>query len=213
MAHCGGTNGSKLFTMVLYMAAACGAIPISDLLDRASQRSDKLHSLSTTLTQDLDSHFPPIGRVIMPRPSMCHTSSLQTPNDKEQALQVSESDLLSLVRSLLQAWEDPLVVLSTSANTLPHPAQSIISNKIQELQEHSKSLGDGLVVLSGKMAPGAQTISSLPYFGGNDIGQDRISKLINFNFLLSCFRRDSHKIDSFLKILRCRAAKMLPEMC
>lgn len=149
----------------------------------------------------------------MPRPSMCHTSSLQTPSDKEQALQVSESDLLSLARSLLQAWADPLVVLSTSANTLPHPAQSTISNKIQELQEHTKSLGDGLDILSGKMGPAAQLISSLPYRGGNDIGQDRISKLVNFNFLLSCFRRDSHKIDSFLKVLRCRAAKLRPEMC
>ena len=38
-----------------------------------------------------DSHFPPIGRVIMPRPSMCHTSALQTPNDKTQVLQVSVS--------------------------------------------------------------------------------------------------------------------------
>lgn len=64
-----------------------------------------------------------------------------------------------------------------------------------------------------QMGPAAQTISSLPYRGDNDIGQDRISKLINFNFLLSCLRRDSHKIDSFLKVLRCRAAKMLPEMC
>ncbi|XP_029293702.1 prolactin [Cottoperca gobio] len=206
-------DGSKLFMTVLCMGAACSAIPISDLLDRASQRSDKLHSLSTTLTHDLDSHFPPIGRVIMPRPSMCHTSSLQTPSDKEQTLQVSESDLLSLARSLLHAWADPLVVLSASANTLPHPAQSTISNKILELQEHSKSLGDGLDILSGKMGPAAQTISSLPYSGGNDIGQDRISKLINFNFLLSCFRRDSHKIDSFLKVLRCRATKSLPETC
>ncbi|KAA8585779.1 hypothetical protein FQN60_004473 [Etheostoma spectabile] len=181
---------------VLYMVAACRAVAINDLLDRASQRSDILHSLS---------------RVIMPRPSMCHTASLQTPIDKYQALQ--ESDLLSLARSLLQAWEDPLAVLSTSANTLPHPAQSSISNKIQELQEHSKNLGDGLDILSGKMGPAAQTISLLPYRGGNDIGEDKISKLINFNFLLSCFRRDSHKIDSFLKILRCRAAKMQPEMC
>lgn len=126
-----------------------------------------------------DSHFPPIGRVIMPRPSMCHTSSLQTPVDKEQALQISvsvgtvslraafglhpnngdplsfiplqESDLLSLTRSLLQAWQDPLVVLSTSVKTLPHPAQNSISNKIQELQEHSKSLGSGLEILSGKV--------------------------------------------------------------
>ncbi|XP_070703698.1 prolactin [Pempheris klunzingeri] len=209
-------NGGKLFmtgSIVLYMVAACGAIPINDLLDRASQRSDTLHSLSTTLTHELDSHFPPIGRVIMPRPSMCHTSSLQTPNDKDQALQVSESDLLSLARSLLRAWLDPLVVLSSSANTLPHPAHNSISNKIQELQQHSKSLGDGLDILSGKMGPAAQTISLLPYRGGNDIGQDRISKLINFHFLLSCFRRDSHKIDSFLKVLRCRAAKMQPEMC
>uniref|UniRef100_A0A3B4XNE6 Prolactin n=1 Tax=Seriola lalandi dorsalis TaxID=1841481 RepID=A0A3B4XNE6_SERLL len=199
--------------ITLYMVASCSAVPVTDLLDRASQRSDTLHSLSTTLTKELDSHFPPIGRVITPRPSMCHTSSLQTPNDKAQALQISEADLLSLVRSLLQAWIDPLVVLSTSANTLPHPAQSSIFNKIQEMQEHSKSLGDGLDILSSKMGPAAQTISFLPYRRGNDIGQDRISKLINFHFLLSCFRRDSHKIDSFLKVLRCRAAKMHPQMC
>ncbi|KAM3597499.1 uncharacterized protein V6R79_005429 [Siganus canaliculatus] len=140
----------KTFVTVLYVVAACRAIPISDLLDRASQRSDTLHSLSTMLTHDLDSHFPPIGRMMMPRPSMCHTSSLQTPNDKDQALQISESDLLSLARSLLKAWFDPLLVLSASAKTLPHPAKNSISNKMQELQEHSKSLGDGLDILSGK---------------------------------------------------------------
>uniref|UniRef100_UPI0037E7DE21 prolactin n=1 Tax=Semicossyphus pulcher TaxID=241346 RepID=UPI0037E7DE21 len=211
MAH-RKNKGGKLFMSgeiaLLCLAAACSAVPVSDLLDRASQRSDTLHSLSSTLSHELDTHFPPIGRVIMPRPSMCHTSSLQTPIDKEQALQVSESDLLSLARSLLQAWIDPLVVLSTSANNLPHPAHNSISNKIQELQEHSKSLGDGLDILSGKMGPAAQSISFLPYRGGNDIGHDRISKLTNFQFLLSCFRRDSHKIDSFLKVLRCRAAKL-----
>ncbi|XP_026203400.1 prolactin [Anabas testudineus] len=212
MAH-KGTKGSKLFMTVLHVVAVCSAVPIGDLLDRASQRSDKLHSLSTTLTQELDSHFPPIGRAIMPRPSMCHTSALQTPNDKEQALQVSESDLLSLARSLLQAWVDPLVVLSISANNLPHPSQNSISNKILELQEHTKNLGDGLDILSGKMGPEAQAVSFLPYRGGNDIGQDKISKLTNFHFLVNCFRRDSHKIDSFLKVLRCRAAKMQPEMC
>lgn len=64
-----------------------------------------------------------------------------------------------------------------------------------------------------QMGPAAQTISLLPYGRGNDIGQDKISKLTNFHFLLSCFRRDSHKIDSFLKVLRCRAAKLQPELC
>lgn len=58
---------------------------------------------------------------------------------------------MSLARSLLQAWDKPLVILSNNANTLPHPARNSISNKIQELQEHSKSLGDGLDILSGKV--------------------------------------------------------------
>nr|AGO02187.1 prolactin 1 [Oreochromis mossambicus]AGO02189.1 prolactin 1 [Oreochromis urolepis hornorum x Oreochromis mossambicus]AGO02191.1 prolactin 1 [Oreochromis mossambicus x Oreochromis urolepis hornorum] len=207
------TSGTNLFMTVLCVVAMCRAVPINELLERASQHSDKLHSLSTTLTQELDSHFPPIGRVIMPRPAMCHTSSLQTPIDKDQALQVSESDLMSLARSLLQAWSDPLVVLSSSASTLPHPAQSTIFNKIQEMQQYSKSLKDGLDVLSSKMGSPAQAITSLPYRGGTNLGHDKITKLINFNFLLSCLRRDSHKIDSFLKVLRCRAAKMQPEMC
>lgn len=57
------------------------------------------------------------------------------------------------------------------------------------------------------MGPAAQTITSLPFIETNEIGQDKITKL------LSCFRRDSHKIDSFLKVLRCRAANMQPQMC
>lgn len=48
-----------------------------------------------------DSNFPPLGRAIMPRPAMCHTSSLQTPNDKAQALQVSVSYCISFYYSFL----------------------------------------------------------------------------------------------------------------
>lgn len=58
---------------------------------------------------------------------------------------------MSLARSLLQAWSDPLVLLSSSASALPHPAQSTIFNKIQEMQQYSKSLKDGLDVLSSKV--------------------------------------------------------------
>ncbi|XP_041738000.1 prolactin [Coregonus clupeaformis] len=206
------SQGTKLHLAVLCLVVSCHAIGLSDLMERASQRSDKLHSLSTSLTKDLDSHFPPMGRVMMPRPSMCHTSSLQTPKDKEQALRVSENELISLARSLLLAWNDPLLLLSSEAPTLPHPSNGDISSKIRELQDYSKSLGDGLDILVNKMGPSSQYISSIPFKGG-DLGNDKTSRLINFHFLMSCFRRDSHKIDSFLKVLRCRATKMRPETC
>uniref|UniRef100_A0A3Q4MQP0 Prolactin n=1 Tax=Neolamprologus brichardi TaxID=32507 RepID=A0A3Q4MQP0_NEOBR len=194
MIHCTRFNN----VMMLCVVTMCRAVPINDLIYRASQQSDKLHALSTMLTQEL---------VCTYRVHACHTSSLQTPTDKEQALQVSESDLLSLARSLLQAWSDPLVVLSSSTNVLPYSAQSTLSKTIQKMQEHSKDLKDGLDILSSKMGPAAQTITSLPFIETNEIGQDKITKL------LSCFRRDSHKIDSFLKVLRCRAANMQPQMC
>ncbi|NP_001072092.1 prolactin precursor [Takifugu rubripes] len=213
MAHRKPGDILLLVTVLCMVATARGTVSTSDLLDRVSEHSDMIHSLSTILSQDLDSQLPPVGRMLLPRPSMCHTSSLQTPMDKEQALQISKSDLLSLARSLLHAWADPLLFLSTSAMTLPQLAQSSVSNKIQELKQHSQTLGDGLNILSDRMGQAAQAISSLPYSGGNDLGQDKISKLINLHFLLSCFRRDSHKIDSFLKVLRCRMANMVPEMC
>ncbi|KAM8824772.1 prolactin [Synchiropus picturatus] len=187
-------------------------VPVSDLLDRASQHSDQLHSLSTVLTHDLDSHFPPLSRMLMSRPPMCHTSSLPTPIDKEQALQVSESGLLSLARALLQAWMEPLTVLSSTVRSLPHPAQSSMISTMQELQDHARTLEEGLDVLSSKLDP-VVTLAPLPYRGGRSLGQDRLSKLTNFHFLLSCFRRDSHKIDSFLKVLRCRMATSQPQLC
>uniref|UniRef100_A0AAY4CUB7 Prolactin n=1 Tax=Denticeps clupeoides TaxID=299321 RepID=A0AAY4CUB7_9TELE len=199
---------------VLMCAAMCSeAVGVSDLLDRASQISDKLHSLSTSLSNDLDSHFVPVTRLLMPRPSACHTSSLQTPNDKDHALRVPETELLSLVRSLVLAWTDPLALLSSEASALDHPANSIINTKAKELHDQSKTLGEGLEHLVSKMGSSGPSISLLPLFESNDLGQDPTSRLVNFHFLLSCFRRDSHKIDSFLKVLRCRAAPMNPDTC
>uniref|UniRef100_A0A8C7IPS4 Prolactin n=1 Tax=Oncorhynchus kisutch TaxID=8019 RepID=A0A8C7IPS4_ONCKI len=155
------------------LSLTCHAIGLSDLMERASQRSDKLHSLSTSLNKDLDSHFPPMGRVMMPRPSMCHTSSLQIPKDKE----ASENELISLARSLLLAWNDPLLLLSSEAPTLPHPSNGDISSKIRELQDYSKSLGDGLDILVNKMGPSSQYISSIPFKGG-DLGNEKTSRRI-----------------------------------
>ncbi|KAL4658318.1 prolactin-like, partial [Arapaima gigas] len=127
-------------------------IGINDLLDRASQLSDRLHSLSASLTNDLDSHLPPMGRMMMPRPSMCHTSSLQTPSDKDQALRVPEPELLSLIRSLLLSWNEPLVLLSLEAPTLPHPSNSAIYSKTKELQDNTQNLNVGLDRLVHKVS-------------------------------------------------------------
>ncbi|KTG31782.1 hypothetical protein cypCar_00017365 [Cyprinus carpio] len=173
------TQGSRLYfavTVLMCAFVSINGVGLNDLLERASQLSDKLHSLSTSLTNDL------------------------------------EDELLSLARSLLLAWSDPLALLSSEASSLAHPERNTIDSKTKELQDNINSLGAGLEHVFQKMGSSSDNLSSLPFYTSS-LGQDKTSRLVNFHFLLSCFRRDSHKIDSFLKVLRCRAAKKRPEMC
>lgn len=62
-----------------------------------------------------------------------------------------ESELLSLVRSLLVAWSDPLAAMLNEAPNLVHPEKGVIHSKTKELQEHSNSLGNGLDHLTLKV--------------------------------------------------------------
>lgn len=64
---------------------------------------------------------------------------------------LQENELLSLVRSLLMAWSDPLALLSSESISLPHPGRNSINSKTRELQDHSSSLGAGLEHLFHKV--------------------------------------------------------------
>ncbi|KAG9349965.1 hypothetical protein JZ751_026318, partial [Albula glossodonta] len=206
---------SKLWVTVailLCLSAQSHSIEVPGLIDRAAELSELLHSLSTSLKMDLDSQYPLIRKMMVPSHSQCHTSSIKPPDNKEQVLRLTESELLSFARSLLLSWNNPLLLLTSEAASLPHPLNSAIHTKTSQLQNNSKMLSDGLDILVHKMGISPYTASSLP-FKGVISSQNENSNLINFYFLISCFRRDSHKIDSFLKILRCRAYAPKPEAC
>uniref|UniRef100_A0A8C9WLQ9 Prolactin n=1 Tax=Scleropages formosus TaxID=113540 RepID=A0A8C9WLQ9_SCLFO len=204
-------DGIPVDSVLLSLFVHCHCVDFGDLMDRAVQLSDKVHFLSTSLKSDLDYHLPAVGKKI-PHLSLCHTSPLKTPMDKNQVLSLSESELLSLVQSLLLSWTDALLLLSSEASSLPHPSTSTIQVKAKQLRENSDTLGTGLSRLAHKMGSSSSSYIPLRYTE-NSLGGDDDSRLVNFHFLLSCFRRDSHKIDNFLKILRCRANKQKPDMC
>ncbi|XP_028669360.1 prolactin [Erpetoichthys calabaricus] len=201
-------------------AGSCQPILVTDLLDRAAKVSHRLHALSTAASNDLNNHFAPALKLVMMRPlSLCHTSSLNTPEDKEQVLQLSQEDLLTMVALLLKSWGTPLLYLVKEAQELPHPANDALLWKMAELSQQTENLARGIDKILNKLDPtGFHSFSTdliSPWSGGPglEMGSDKKSHLLNFHFLLSCFRRDSNKIDSFVKLLRCRATKMNPESC
>lgn len=91
----------KITLATINVSKLSGATTQSALVWKVSHKFDvavvrrKSFILPPTFCCPQDSHLPPLGRVVLPRPSMCHTSSLQTPMDKEQALQVSVSGFTS----------------------------------------------------------------------------------------------------------------------
>uniref|UniRef100_F6WDB6 Prolactin, gene 2 n=1 Tax=Xenopus tropicalis TaxID=8364 RepID=F6WDB6_XENTR len=133
--------------------------------------------------------------------SSCHTSLLSTPEDKDQALQRHHDDLINLVQKLLRSWNQPLQHLALEA-------PDNMASKVKEVEEHAKILQGGIDRIAGRVSSYPPNTKAyilyilmrslpLPMPKGD-------SESYALYHLLHCFRRDSNKIDNYLKILRCR---------
>ncbi|XP_040183570.1 prolactin-like [Rana temporaria] len=170
---------------------------LSDLFDRAIKISHYIHLLSTEIFEDFDQQYSQGRQLLGNVLNNCHTSTLNTPEDKEQTLQLQHNDLLSLVHQLLRSWNQPLQHLTTGA-----PDHMI--KKLKEAEEHTQVLQGGIDRISGRMLTDLDDFYP-PWFGPIDAAvPQRESQMFAIYHLLHCFRRDSHKIDNYLKILRCR---------
>ncbi|KAM4703988.1 prolactin-like [Rhinophrynus dorsalis] len=165
---------------------------LSDLFDRAVRLSHYIHSLSTELYEDFDQRYSQGQQFLGRSRNSCHTSSLSTPEDKDQALQTHHDDLMSLVQKLLRSWNQPLQHLASEA-----PAN--MAKKMKDVEEHAKILQGGIDRIAGRMQSSLED-NFYPQWSQSGLSGSE-SDLYH---LLQCFRRDSNKIDNYLKILRCR---------
>ncbi|KAI4530860.1 hypothetical protein MG293_018718 [Ovis ammon polii] len=135
----------------------------------------------------------------------CHTSSLPTPEDKEQAQQTHHEVLMSLILGLLRSWNDPLYHLVTEVRGMKGVPDAILSRAI-EIEEENKRLLEGMEMIFGQVIPGAKETEPYPVWSGLPSLQtkDEDARHSAFYNLLHCLRRDSSKIDTYLKLLNCR---------
>uniref|UniRef100_A0A3B3RXU8 Prolactin n=1 Tax=Paramormyrops kingsleyae TaxID=1676925 RepID=A0A3B3RXU8_9TELE len=183
------------------------SLDLKDLMDRAVQLSDKLHFLSASLKNDLVSICTIYYMYYMRNTPPKHSGwiTCQSPLDLSQLL-VGSVELITVIPTTM----DPLLALSSDSLPFAHPYKNRLSTKARQLHEHSDSLSTGLKTLADRMGTSSSSHSPIAY--NKKLGEDIESQTVNFHFLLSCFRRDSHKIDNFLKILRCKA-DILQQAC
>ncbi|KAL7858043.1 hypothetical protein AOLI_G00181450 [Acnodon oligacanthus] len=179
----------------------------SDLFNRVIQHSARLHGLSSDLYSEFEQYFIPSINQIGTR--KCHTSYIGTPNGKEHAQKLAGEELTEVILKLLMAWGEPLTQFHQSM-TQQQDSNIYSSSKAMEMSDMVHDLKNSVQKVAEKM----QLLGILSNFlnGENsleslDTDSSSVFFVDHLN-LLHCFRRDSDKIWSYLKILKCR---ILPE--
>ncbi|XP_019496034.1 PREDICTED: prolactin isoform X1 [Hipposideros armiger] len=185
-------------------AANC-QVSLQDLFDRAVILSHYIHNLSSEMFNEFDTRYAQGKGFFSKTINSCHTSSLPTPDDKEEAQQTKHEDLLNLVLTVLRSWNDPLYHLVTEMRGLQEAPDTILSRAI-EIEEQNKQLLEGMEKIVGQVQPGIKENEVYFVWSGLPSLQmaDEDARLFAFYNLLHCLRRDSNKIDNYLKLLKCR---------
>ncbi|XP_029317941.1 prolactin 2 [Cottoperca gobio] len=184
----------------------CHVLSLANLFDRVIQHSARMHGISSDLHSEFEQYFLPsknqIGRV----GRSCHTSTILTPNGKENAQRMAREELTEVILKLLVAWRDPLWHFHQSM-AHHHDFNNFSSNKALEMNDMVHELRKGVEKVAEKMqvlgiiSNSVSSLASPEVSLSSDSADKRLMKDYD---LLYCFRRDSNKVQNYLKILKCR---------
>ncbi|XP_008144290.2 prolactin isoform X2 [Eptesicus fuscus] len=182
-------------------------VPLGELFDRAVILSDYIHNLSSEMFSEFDKRYTQGRRFITKTINGCHTSLIPTPEDKEQAQKTDHEDLLNMILTVLRSWNEPLYHLVTEVRGMQEtPAPNGILSKAIEIEERNKQLLEGMERIISQVQSGVRRNEAYPIWLGLPSLQvaDEDARLFAFYNLLRCLRRDSHKVDNYLKLLKCQ---------
>ncbi|XP_005041658.1 prolactin [Oenanthe melanoleuca] len=180
-------------------------LTLEELFDRAVKLATYIHFLSSEIFNEFEERYAQGRGFIAKAVNSCHTASLTTPEDKEQAQQIHHEDLLNLILGVLRSWNDPLVHLASEVQRIKEAPETILWKAV-EIEEQNKRLLEGMEKIVGRVQSGeVENEIYTPWDGLPSLQlADEDSRLFAFYNLLHCLRRDSHKIDNYLKVLKCR---------
>uniref|UniRef100_A0A4W4HJG7 Uncharacterized protein n=1 Tax=Electrophorus electricus TaxID=8005 RepID=A0A4W4HJG7_ELEEL len=172
-----GCPQSSFLPVCTHGPASCHILALARLFDQVNQHLVRVHDLSSDLLSEFELYFLPSRYHITRGYPKCHTSSILTPNGKDN---VQRMALRLVVLKLLVAWRDPLHELHRRFAVLE------MSETVHKLRK-----GVERVMEKVHLPPGA----SLPTARSQEALSDYV--------LLCCFRCDSDKVQNYLKILKC----------
>ncbi|NXU65667.1 PRL protein, partial [Horornis vulcanius] len=144
----------------------------------------------------------------------CHTSGMLTPNGKEYAQKIPREELTHLILKLLQAWKEPLSHFNQHIEhhqQLPDDSLSKakqISNMVHELKTGVEKIWSSTAQCSDSSVVFCSSLFKICCMCSTGLSISNEANMMSDSDFIHCFRRDSNKVQSYLKILKCR---IMPE--
>ncbi|XP_040047331.1 somatotropin isoform X2 [Gasterosteus aculeatus] len=193
-------NRVILLLSVVFLGVSTQPITDGRLFSIAVGRVQHLHLLAQRLFSDFESSLQSeeqrqLNKIFLQ--DFCNSDYIITPVDKHETQRSSVLKLLSISYRLVESWEFPS--RSLSGGSAPRIQ---ISPKLSELKT-------GILLLikanqdGADLFPDSSALQLAPY--GNyyqSLGADE--SLRRTYELLACFKKDMHKVETYLTVAKCR---------
>ncbi|NP_001073846.2 placental prolactin-related protein 2 precursor [Bos taurus] len=181
-----------------------------DVFINAASLSHDFHNLSTIMFNEFDEKYAQGKLYYINATKSCHTNSFHTPEERDKAQQMNNEDLSKWTLVLLYSWNNPLYYLLLELRNMKNLSEAVISSAM-EIENMSEKLQAFIESQFRKIiVPVLKTIHEVSntwsrFSSMTFSDEDRsISEYYN---LFYCLRRDSRKVDMYIKILTCRTRK------
>ncbi|KAM4628412.1 somatolactin alpha [Polymixia lowei] len=185
----------------------CPSISQEKLLDRVIQHAELIYRVSEESCSLFEELFVPFPMRLQRNQAgyECITKAFPIPSSKSEIQQISDQWLLHSVLMLVQSWIEPLVYLQTTLDRYDD-APDMLLNKTKWVSEKLISLEQGVMVLIKKMLDEGTLTTAYNEHGPvqYDVQPEMLESVLRDYTLLSCFKKDAHKMETFLKLLKCR---------
>ncbi|KAM4623265.1 somatotropin-like [Discoglossus pictus] len=182
---------------------ALSPLSLPSLFSHAVNRAQYLHMLAADTYRDYERSYIPEDQRHSNKNShavFCYSETIPAPTDKDKTHQKSDMELLRFSLTLIQSWMNPVQILNrVFTNNLVFESSDKVYGQLKDLEEGIQEVMR--VLEDGNFRSSYLLKLTYDKFDVNLRSEDALVK--NYG-LLSCFKKDMHKVETYLKVMKCR---------
>ncbi|XP_043085187.1 somatolactin-like [Puntigrus tetrazona] len=180
-------------------------ISLEKLLERAVQHAELIYRVSEESKMLFDEMLISYGvNLHVPEGTMCAPKTVPVPMSKSEIQQISDKWILHSLLILAQFWIDPLVEVQASLENYENVPSALLTRS-KWMSTKLTSLEQGIMVLIRQiMGEDGLALEVTAETSERFLSSNTLEAVRRDYSVIYCFRKDAHKMQTFLKLLKCR---------